>query len=119
LGERLQVSWHTENLSEIELGEIKIAALLLQPLLENAVHYGVEPSTKTSLILVAIRRNLNKIEISVSNPLHAAARLSQGNHMALENIRQRLVLLYDIEADLSYGPSGNNFEVKLQFPAKK
>ncbi|AZP14249.1 sensor histidine kinase [Undibacterium parvum] len=119
LGERLQVSWHTENLSDTELGEIKIAALLLQPLLENAVHHGVEPSAKTSLILVAIRRNLNKIEISVSNPLHADARLSQGNHMALDNIRQRLLLLYDIEADLSYGSSGNNFEVKLQFPAKK
>ncbi|MFZ6747790.1 sensor histidine kinase [Undibacterium sp. Ren11W] len=119
LGERLQISWHTENLNDLELSEIKIAALLLQPLLENAVHYGVEPSTKASLILVAIRRNLNKIEISVSNPLHADARLSQGNHMALENIRQRLVLLYDIEADLSYGPIGNNFEVKLQFPANK
>jgi two-component system sensor histidine kinase AlgZ len=119
LGERLQVSWHTENLNDTELGEIKIAALLLQPLLENAVHHGVEPSTKASLILVAIRRNLNKIEISVINPLHADARLSQGNHMALENIRQRLLLLYDIEADLSYAHSGNNFEVKLQFPAKK
>lgn len=119
LGERLQVSWNIENLSQLELRETQIASLLLQPLLENAVHYGVEPSSKTSLILVAIRRNLSKIEISVCNPMHAEVRLSQGNHMALENIRQRLVLLYDIEADFSYGPIGNNFEVKLQFPAKK
>lgn len=119
LGERLQVSWHTENLTEQELQDAQIAALLLQPLLENAVHYGVEPSVKPSLIMVAIRRHLDKIEITVSNPFHLDARLPQGNHMALENIRQRLALLYDIEAQLSYGIIGSSFEVKLNFPYKK
>lgn len=119
LGERLQVSWHTENLSSEELHEAKIAALLLQPLLENAVHYGVEPSAVPALIMVGIRRMLDKIEITISNPFHANARLSQGNQMALENIRQRLALLYDIEAKLSYGVVGNSFEVKLYFPYKK
>jgi two-component system sensor histidine kinase AlgZ len=119
LGDRLQVSWQTENLSELELQEAKIAALLLQPLLENAVHYGVEPSVKPAMIMVAIRRTLDKIEITVSNPFHLDARLPQGNHMALENIRQRLALLYDIEAKLSYGVFGSSFEVKLYFPFKK
>ncbi len=119
LGDRLQVSWQIENLSEHELQEAKIAALLLQPLLENAVHYGVEPSLKPAMITVAIRRTLDKIEIVVSNPFHDGARLPEGNHMALENIRQRLVLLYDIEAQLSYGVIGTSFEVKLYFPYKK
>ncbi len=123
LGERLQVSWHTENLTEQDMQDAKIAALLLQPLLENAVHYGVEPSTKPAMIMVAIRRNLDKIEITVSNPFHSDPRLPQGNpqgnQMALENIRQRLVLLYDIEAQLSYGVVGSSFEVKLNFPYKK
>jgi two-component system sensor histidine kinase AlgZ len=119
LGDRLQVSWQTENLTEQELQEAKIAALLLQPLLENAVHYGVEPSVKPAMIMVAIRRTLDKIEITVSNPFHSDARVSEGNHMALENIRQRLALLYDIEAQLSYGVIGPSFEVKLYFPYKK
>lgn len=119
LGDRLQVSWQIENLSEQELQEAKIAALLLQPLLENAVHYGVEPSVKPAMIMVAIRRTLDKIEITVSNPFHLDARLPQGNHMALENIRQRLALLYDIEAKLSYGAIGSSFEVNLYFPIKK
>ena len=119
LGERLQVSWHTENLSDQDMHDAKIAALLLQPLLENAVHYGVEPSTKPAMIMVAIRRKLDKIEITVSNPFHLESRAPQGNHMALENIRQRLVLLYDIEAQLSYGVVGSSFEVNLYFPFKK
>lgn len=119
LGERLQVSWQIENLDQDELQDVKIAALLLQPLLENAVHYGVEPSIKPSLIMVAIRRHLDKIEITLSNPFHLDARAPAGNQMALENIRQRLVLLYDIEAQLSYGVTGSNFEVKLHFPYTK
>ena len=119
LGDRLQVSWQIENLSEQELQDAKIAALLLQPLLENAVHYGVEPSVKPAMIMVAIRRTLDKIEITVNNPFHLDARLPQGNHMALENIRQRLALLYDIEAKLRYGVLGSNFEVSLYFPFKK
>ncbi len=119
LGERLQVSWQIENLSDEELREAKIAALLLQPLLENAVHYGVEPCVTPSMIMVALRRTLDKIEITVSNPFHLDARFPLGNQMALENIRQRLALLYDIEAQLSYGVIGSNFEVKLRFPLKK
>ena len=119
LGDRLQVSWQIENLSEQELQDAKIAALLLQPLLENAVHYGVEPSVKPAMIMVAIRRALDKIDITVTNPFHLDARVPQGNHMALENIRQRLALLYDIEAQLSYGVIGSSFEVNLYFPFKK
>lgn len=119
LGERLQVSWQIENLNQDELQQVKIAALLLQPLLENAVHYGVEPAIEPSLIMVALRRNIDKIEITLSNPFHPDNRAPAGNHMALENIRQRLALLYDIEAQLSYGVIGNNFEVKLHFPYKK
>jgi two-component system sensor histidine kinase AlgZ len=119
LGERLQVSWNAENLTAKEIRETKIPALLLQPLMENAVHYGVEPSDKSSLILVAIRRRMDKIEITVRNPVHAALGMVHGNHMALENIRQRLALLYDVEADLHYGLVANDFEVKLYFPCKK
>lgn len=119
LGERLQVSWQIENLNQDELQDVKIAALLLQPLLENAVHYGVEPSIEPSMIMVAIRRHLDKIEITLSNPFHLDARAPVGNQMALENIRQRLVLLYDIEAQLSYGVTGSSFEVKLHFPYTK
>ena len=119
LGDRLQVSWQIENLPEQEFQDAKIAALLLQPLLENAVHYGVEPSVKPAMIMVAIRRTLDKVEITVSNPFHSDARVPEGNHMALENIRQRLALLYDIEAKLSYGVIGTSFEVKLYFPYKK
>jgi two-component system sensor histidine kinase AlgZ len=119
LGERIQAVWHIRNLSEVELSEAKLPALLLQPLIENAVHYGVEPVATMGVIRIDVQKKLDKIEIRITNPYHQNAQLSSGNHMALENIRQRLHLLYDIEAQLSTLIVNDLFEVKLSFPEKK
>ncbi|MFZ2999196.1 MAG: histidine kinase [Undibacterium umbellatum] len=119
LGERLHVTWDKEKISLKELNEIEIPSLLLQPLLENAVHYGVEPSVQQATISVEIRRHLDKVDIRICNPYHADSNMVSGNQMALENIRQRLSLLYDIEAQIQYGVVGEYFEVKLHFPAKR
>ncbi|MFZ6674495.1 sensor histidine kinase [Undibacterium sp. Xuan67W] len=119
LGDRLHVEWDTVNLAPEELREIKIAGLLLQPLLENAVHYGVEPSQTPALISITIQRSLDKIEIRISNPFHADQTVPGGNHMALDNIRQRLLLLYDIEAQMTNQIINNHFVVQLYFPYKK
>ncbi len=116
LGERLQVQWQIQHLSDKELNQTQIPALLLQPLLENAVHYGVEPVASASAILVEIQKSLDKIEIKVTNDYHPKAQLALGNHMALENIRQRLRLLYDIEAQLYAEVVDTRFVVTLLFP---
>lgn len=117
LGERLQVTWNIKNLDNAALSSTKIAALLLQPLIENAVHYGIEPVKNGGLIVIDIERILEKIHIKVTNSFHLHARLPEGNHMALDNIKQRLKLLYDIEANLSTAIVGDMFEVRLLFPA--
>jgi two-component system sensor histidine kinase AlgZ len=157
LGSRLQVVWLFDAASAADLNAAKMPNLLLQPLLENAVHYGVEPSLAMNTIVIEIRRQLDKILITIRNPYHGNVRMPsipnmpdmpdmpdmpnipEGNHMALDNIQQRLALLYDIEAQLSYGirekkPDHNStlrltpdspynsaqyFEVVLQFPMKK
>lgn len=138
LGNRLQVVWKMKEDSVAELNACKIPNLLLQPLLENAVHYGIEPAQTMGTIKIDIRRQLDKIQVSIRNPYHQDAVTSGGNHMALDNIEQRLALLYDIEANLHYGvreyqpdldstlhigvntapkPS-HYFEVLLQFPLR-
>ncbi len=116
LGERLQVYWHLSNITEALLRRAKVPILLLQPLLENAVYYGVECSTATSVIVVNVTRSLDRIEIVVTNPIHTASRPRGGNQMALINIQERLALLYDVEAQLTFGVVQEQFEVRLRFP---
>lgn len=123
LGERLQVQWETTDISDEVLRKAQIPALLLQPLLENAVHYGVEPAHEPVLIQIHISRSIDRIEIAVINPVVAALQgdeaATPGNHMALENIRERLALLHDVEAQLTTVIARGFFEVRLRFPYVK
>ncbi|MDB5773693.1 MAG: histidine kinase [Burkholderia sp.] len=119
LGDRFNVQWKTHNISDSVLQKARMPVLLLQPLLENAVHYGVEPATKPVQIGVEISRSMERIEIVVVNPYHGAAPTDEGNHMALNNIRERLALLYDVEAQLTTLVAGGFFEVRLRFPYVK
>ncbi|HJV82930.1 histidine kinase [Noviherbaspirillum sp.] len=119
LGERLQVTWDTGNIGEEVLHKAQIPVLLLQPLLENAVHYGVEPAMEASPVRIQVSRSIDRIEIVVVNTFHEQAPAGMGNHMALENIRERLALLYDVEAQLTTTIVRGFFEVRLRFPYVK
>ena len=116
LGERLHVRWEVENLDDDIMRKAQIPVLLLQPLLENAVHYGVEPALDPVLIQVHMSRSIDRIEIAVVNPYHGDGATEEGNHMALNNIRERLALLYDVEAQLTTTVARGFFEVRLRFP---
>lgn len=116
LGERLQVQWETVNVSTEMLQRAQMPALLLQPLLENAVHYGVEPASGPALIQIQLSRLIDRIEIIIVNPVHETTGPSGGNQMALHNIRERLALLYDVEAQLTTTSARGFFEVRLRFP---
>lgn len=117
LGERLQVAWDIQ-IDDTAMQQAAMPALLLQPLLENAVHYGVEPSPEAACIRIAIARIRDRIEIVMINPYHAHT-ISAGNHMALANIRERLTLLYDVEAQLTTEMDDGVFELRLVFPYEK
>ncbi|WP_293776531.1 histidine kinase [uncultured Oxalicibacterium sp.] len=117
LGERLQVAWDIQT-DDALMQQTAMPALLLQPLLENAVHYGVEPSPDAACIRITIARIRDRIEIVMTNPYHADA-VSVGNHMALDNIRERLTLLYDVEAQLTTVMQDGVFELRLVFPFQK
>lgn len=122
LGDRLQVQWKPVDISPRVLRQARVPALLLQPLLENAVHYGVEPAGKPTLIEIHLSRSIDRIEIAVVNPYHGkpgSDAVSPGNHMALDNIRERLALLYDVEARLTTSVARGFFEVRLRFPYVK
>jgi two-component system sensor histidine kinase AlgZ len=123
LGDRLHVQWKAENISEGVLRKARMPALLLQPLLENAIHHGVEPSAVPVRIQVCISRSVDRIEIIVVNPFHEdvgdKTLPGSGNQMALNNIRERLALLYDVEAQLTTTIKEGLFEVRLRFPYRK
>ena len=95
LGDRLNVEWEIVDVPT----DLKIPPLMLQPLLENAVYHGIEPSGETGTLSIRFKRSGDELLIDLANPCNGAA-APGGNRMALANIRERLALYYDLEARL-------------------
>lgn len=115
LGERLKVVWQLDDMP----GDALLPSLLLQPLIENAVHHGIEPSSEEGTIAITVGRTGDRVRVEILNPIPAATQSRSGNQMALSNVRERLMLLYDIEADLKTGAEGDRFRLQLEFPYRK
>lgn len=114
LGERLRVEWKIDDVPM----ELVMPPLMLQPLVENAVYHGVEPSAEGGVVEIAFARQGDELLISVENPCHSAATQSRGNHMALANIRERLALYYDLEARLDIETQENRYRVRITLPCR-
>lgn len=112
LGDRLRVAWHIEKMPADAL----IPPLLIQPLAENAVYYGIEPEREPGEISINIYRSHDQVHIVVRNPLSGDPGHRKGNGIALDNIRERLSLHFDLDATLKAEPMGAVYQVHIQFP---
>ncbi len=115
LGERLRVRWELDEMP----GDALLPSLLLQPLIENSVHHGIEPRTEVGEIGIRITHPGERVRVEIVNPLARQAPVRPGNQMALSNIRERLMLLYDMEAELRTTEVGDQFSLFLEFPYRK
>jgi two-component system, LytTR family, sensor histidine kinase AlgZ len=112
LGERLRVTWRTETMPRDAL----MPPLVLQPLVENAVYHGIEPSESGGEIVIDVALVGGQLVMSLTNPFPGAARHSSGNRMALVNIRERLQLHFDAEATMKSEVRDGRYHVTIRVP---
>lgn len=112
LGDRLQVVWHIKKMP----GNALVPPLLIQPLVENAVYHGIEPQPAGGEISLNLYRSGDKVHIVVRNPLATDASHHKGNRIALANIRERLLLHFDLDAQLKLEPLGAVYQVHIILP---
>lgn len=112
LGSRLKVEWHTEALPAHAL----VPHLMIQPLLENAVYHGVEPRPEGGTVTISGEVNAGLITLVVRNPMGTTANARDGNRLALDNIRERLSLMYGERALMKSGRFDAEYIVTLRFP---
>ena len=97
-------------------GDALIPPLVIQPLVENAVYHGIEPLADGGEISLNIYRSADKVHIVVRNPIAADASHHKGNRIALANIRERLLLHFDLDAQLKSEPLGAVYQVNIVIP---
>ena len=114
LEDRLNINWQIDNMPSDAL----VPPLLLQPLLENAVYHGIEPLPDGGEIVVQIKSQSKEVHIVISNPCPTQSNHS-GNKMALNNIRERLLLHFDLEATLTTNTKNKQHCVHIVIPNVK
>jgi two-component system, LytTR family, sensor histidine kinase AlgZ len=113
-GERLKVR------NEIQSGceDCTIPALLLQPLVENAVKHGIAGMIEGGAIRLAVSRSGGDVVVEVENAFdpdtEPAARLGLG----LAHVRRRLEVRYGERARFEAGPRDGIYHVQLRFPCE-
>jgi two-component system, LytTR family, sensor histidine kinase AlgZ len=115
-GQRLRVDWQLDP----EANSAKLPPLLLQPLVENAVRHGAELSAEGSTIVIFTKKETTKVTILIANTLpslQTQTPASQGNGIALKNVRERLRLLHDIESSFHTSIKEGQFIVRIELPA--
>jgi two-component system, LytTR family, sensor histidine kinase AlgZ len=116
LGERLAIDWNVKSMP----GDALVPPLVLQPLLENAVYHGIEPSTERGLLSINIFLSRDEVHAILRNPYIATgARHHVGNKMAIDNIRERLALHFDAEASLESRATRDTYEVHIRMPYRR
>lgn len=115
LGDRLEVTWDIDAGADMAL----VPPMLLQPLVENAVYHGIEPGIGRAVVRIRIAREGDRLRIALSNPYHPEHQHRQGNRMALANIRERLLLHFDVEARLDAAVAGDRYQIDMVLPFRR
>ena len=111
-GDRLQVAWNLDP----EAYQAKLPPLLLQPLVENAIRHGVEPSAAGAQVKISTTRRGALVVVKVTNTTPEGVG-HKGNGLALANVRERLLLMHDVQARFQTVFQDGVFQVRLEIPA--
>jgi sensor histidine kinase YesM len=110
----------TKLISEIavenECFEMKIPAMMLQPLFENAVKHGVYESVEPITIKTECTKKDEYLSIIISNNFDPAPKHRKGEGIGLKNISERLKILYRRETLIKTKSENNIFEIELLIP---
>ena len=93
-----------------------IPSLILQPIFENAIKYGVYETSKPVVILCKAQKLQGFLEITIINDFDPESVPLKGEGIGLTNINERLTLIYGSSRLLTAELGDNNFKVTMVIP---
>jgi signal transduction histidine kinase len=120
LGDRLE----TEIAVDEEAASVRIPALCIQPLVENAVKHGVAQKAGPGKVRVAVRSKGDRLEISVSDTgsgfdPDGEVQSASGSGVGFQNVRQRLRLCFGDRSSLHVDSSLTGTTVSFFIPVSE
>ncbi len=111
-GERLNVDLEVDD----KLLQLKVPNMILQPLYENAIKYGVYEQLEQVTINTKCTMEEGRLVIKVKNNYDSNAAAQRGKGIGLKNVRGRLELIYGISDLVTIEKGKDKFCIKLEIP---
>ncbi|WP_341713288.1 histidine kinase [Erythrobacter sp.] len=103
-----------------ELANLKVPGMILQPLVENSVKYGVSASSRPVTISIVAREEYGRLVVTVCDDGPGVpAGHTGGFGIGLANVRDRLEARFGNEATVTSGPALQGYETELRLPMVK
>ena len=96
-----------------------VPALLLQPLVENAVKHGIAGLVEGGTIRLEARRESGGVVVSVTNPFDPDAPAPPRAGLGVAQVRRRLEARYGQQARLDVGPAGGIYRAVVKMPCEQ
>lgn len=114
LGARLSVNWNVDAMPT----DARLPPLSLQPLVENAIYHGIQPSPGGGAVEIRGERDANILRLTVANTLPGTGPNNRrdGNRMAQNNIAQRMKFYFGPRGSLRIDETEQSYRAILEFP---
>lgn len=100
-----------------EANNAKLPVMLLQPIVENAIKFGLYDTTDDITILVEAKKNDNNLLVQVTNPFDPQTSLPRsGTGFGLSSVQRRLYLLFARNDLLKTETKENLFITTIKIP---
>ena len=110
-GPRLRVEWSLDE----RANAARLPPLILQPLVENAVKHGVEPSASGAQLRISTQLRGQVALVKVTNTV-PAGQGQAGHGIALANVRDRLRLLHDLQGGFRTALVNDVYQARIEVP---
>ena len=112
-GHRLQTTIECDD----DCANMKMPAMLLQPVVENAIKFGLYDTTEAITITINAAREANRLVIKVINPFDSAtSSVNKGTGFGLSSVQRRLYLVFAQHGLLQTSTDKNLFTTALIIP---
>jgi two-component system, LytTR family, sensor kinase len=100
-----------------EVMSLSLPALLLQPIMENAIKFGLYDTTGNTVIQLSASSKNNELGIVIRNPFDPeTSSPKQGTGFGLKSVQRRLYLLFGRTDLLQINTDGNTFITEVRIP---
>lgn len=112
-GNRLEVHWQVAD----PVPQVSVPTLSIQPLVENAIRHGIEPSTEAGRVEVEVRMQGGNALVEVRNTLPSSGLANEtGHRVGLPSVYARIDELTQGKGSLHSGREGDLFVARLLLP---